>query len=255
MLIDTHAHLNMDVFNSDRKEVIQRADEAGVKAIIDIGTDLETSRKAVKIAEQHENVYAAVGCHPHDSVKIASEEIKEIKHLVSHTKVVALGEIGLDYHYDFSPPEVQKKIFMLQLSYAHEQQLPVIIHIREAFEEGLEIIDSAGEPPWRGVFHCFGGSSHDVEEVLKRGFHVSFTGVVSFKNFSKRDVVQTVPIDRLLLETDAPYMAPVPLRGKRNEPAFLTHTAESLADIYQMDRHTLAEMTTANAHRLFNMDN
>jgi TatD DNase family protein len=255
ILIDTHAHLNMDVFDKDRRAVIQRAEDADVKTVIDIGTDLDTSRKALELSQKHDSVYAAVGIHPHDSVKMNSDDLTELEKLLTQPRVIALGEIGLDYHYSFSPPDAQKRILKHQLYCAKELQIPLIIHVREAFQDIFNILDSSGIPPWRGVFHCFGGNRQDAREVLKRGFHISFTGVITFKNFTRRDLVRGVPLDRLLLETDAPYMTPVPHRGKRNEPAFLNHTAETLAEIYELDIKTLADITTANALRLFHIRN
>jgi TatD DNase family protein len=245
----------MDVFDKDRSAVIQRAEDADVKTVIDIGTDLDTSRKALEISQKHDSVYAAVGIHPHDSVKMNSDDLTELKKLLTQPRVIALGEIGLDYHYSFSPHDTQKRILKHQLCCAKDLQIPLIIHVREAFQDIFNILDSSGSPPWQGVFHCFGGNRQDAREVLKRGFHISFTGVITFKNFTRRDVVRSVPLDRLLLETDAPYMTPVPHRGKRNEPAFLNHTAETLAEIYELDIKTLADITTANALRLFHIRN
>lgn len=255
MLVDTHAHLNLTVFSGDRKEVVQRAKKVGVGIILDVGTDLKTSQKAIQNSQEMDGVYAAAGIHPHDSAKVERQDIAEIRKLLDHPKVIGLGEIGLDYHYRFSPAEIQQEMFSIQLRLAQEKKMPVIIHMREAMQNGLKIIDRCGKAPWRGVFHCFGGTVEDVHNVVERGFFVSFTGVATFHNFKDVEKVRAVPLDRLLLETDAPYMTPVPHRGKRNEPAFLVHTANVLADIYGIDFENLAEITTANARMLFGLEN
>ncbi len=255
MLIDTHAHLNLKSFDGDREEVVRRAKNAGVERIVDVGTDMETSRKVIQNSRQIDSVYAAVGIHPHDSVKAGEKDIAEIEKWLDDPKVVALGEIGLDYHYQYSPDEIQQEMFSMQLRLAQEKKMPVIVHMREAMQNGLKTIDRCGKAPWRGVFHCFGGTVEDVHNVVERGFFISFTGVVTFHNFKDIETVRAVPLDRLLLETDAPYMTPVPYRGRRNEPGFLVHTAKVLADIYEIDFEKLAEITTANARMLFGLEN
>ncbi len=255
MLIDTHAHLNSQPFDGDREEVIQRAKEADVQVILDVGTDLETSRKAVGYSEKIDGLYAAVGIHPHDAAKAGKQDLNEITRLLDHPKVVGLGEIGLDYHYHFSPAEIQQEIFSKQLRLAQEKNKPVIIHIREAMQDGLVIIDHSGKSPWKGVFHCYGGTVEDIPLVLKKGFFISFTGVVTFHNFKNVEKIRAVPLDRLLLETDAPFMTPVPYRGKRNEPCFLIHTAKTLADLYGIDYEELTKITSSNARMLFGLEN
>ncbi len=255
MLIDTHAHLNLSSFDDDREEVVHRARDAGVEIILDVGTDLETSRKAVQNCQQIEGVHAAAGIHPHDSVKAGMQDLDEIEKWLDNPKVVALGEIGLDYHYDFSPPEIQRDLFSRQLRLAQRKDIAVIIHMRESMEDGLVTIDRSGKSPWKGVFHCYGGTVEEVDLVLERGFYISFTGVVTFRNFKDIDKIRAVPLHKLLLETDAPYMAPVPHRGKRNEPGFLVDTARVLADIYGVDYETFTEATTANARMLFGLEN
>lgn len=255
MLIDTHTHLNLKSFDNDRLEVVQRAREADVEIVLDVGTDLKTSRKAVQNSQQIKGVYAAVGIHPHDSAKVGKQDIAEIRKLLDHPKVVGLGEIGLDYHYQFSPADIQQEMFSMQLRLAQEKNMPVIVHMREAMQNGLKIIDRSGKAPWKGVFHCYGGTVEDVQSIIERGFYISFTGVVTFHNFRDIEKVRAVPLDRLLLETDTPYMTPVPHRGKRNEPGFLIHTARVLADIYKIEYEELAEVTTSNARMLFGLEN
>jgi TatD DNase family protein len=253
-LIDTHAHLNMNAFSDDRDAVIRQAEEAGLIGILDVGTDVPSSEAALRLAETCPVVFAAAGIHPHEAAKASPEDFQKLAGLWSHPRIVAVGEIGLDYHYDFSPRDVQKKVFRRQLDAALQLGKPVIGHVREAMDDALAVIDSVSQESWTGVFHCFGGNADDARAVLKRGFLISFTGVVTFHNYNGRDVVRSVPADRLLLETDAPYMTPVPLRGKRNEPAFVGRTLEALAEMRGEDPQILAETTTANAIRLFGLE-
>jgi len=253
MIIDTHSHLNMQPFETDLKDVLRRAEENGVSAVIDVATDIPTSRKAAANARDA-RVYAAAGIHPHETAKASGSDLEELRQLLRQPRTVALGEIGLDYHYHFSPPDVQKRWFTLQLNLARELKVPVIVHVREAMEDALNLIDAVSEGPWQGVFHCFGGTAEQARMVLSRGFHVSFTGVVTFRNFRGFDVLRSMPPYRLVLETDSPYMTPVPLRGKRNEPAFLPHIVDRLAAIIEVSPAELARSTTENAIRLFGLD-
>jgi len=253
MIIDTHSHLNMALFDTDLEDVLRRAGESGVSAVIDVGTDIATSRKAAVNASDP-RVYAAAGIHPHEASKAAPSGLEELRSLLGQPRTVALGEIGLDYHYDFSPPDVQKRWFTLQLKLARELNRPVIVHVREAMDDALDLIDAVSRGPWQGVFHCFGGKADQAGMVLSRGFHISFTGVVTFRNFRGFDAVRSVPLHRMLLETDSPYMTPVPLRGARNEPAFLPHVAEKLAAILGVSIEELAGSTTENAVRLFGLN-
>ena len=253
-LIDTHAHLTMKAYGDDLEQVIQNAEAVGVKTILDVGTDIESSRACVENARRFTGVFAAAGVHPHDAAGMSADDFGELARLLELPEVVALGEIGLDYHYDFSPRDLQRSTFKSQLELGLKKDIPLIIHVREAMEDALEILDDVQNAPYRGVFHCFGGERDHVDEVVKRGFHISFTGVVSFKNFNKEDVVRQVPADRLLIETDAPYMTPVPLRGKRNEPAYVRHVLDALAAILKTDPETLAEITTDNAVDLFGLE-
>jgi len=249
--IDTHIHLNLDVFENDLDTVIKRARGAGVDRMITIGTDLQSSRASVLIAERYPEVWAAVGIHPHESACADQNDPDEIALLTRHPRVVAIGEIGLDYYYDHSPRDIQQSLFQVQMKMARQLHMPVIIHAREAMDDAIEAIDASGPSPWKGVFHCFSGTLEDVSKVLKRGFHLSFTGVVTFKNFKQADTVKAVPIRRLLLETDAPFMTPVPHRGKRNEPVYLPYTAQWIADTYEIPLETLVNTCTQNALSLF----
>ena len=253
LLVDSHTHINLSQYDQDRSDTIHRAHEAGIRYILDIGTDLKSSQRAVQNSEKYESVYAVAGLHPHDASKMGKNDLQKIENLFRFPKVVALGEIGLDYHYQFSPKSLQKEVFGIQLAIAREHLLPVVIHVRDAMTDALKVIDSVGDPPWRGVFHCYSGTAEGVEEVLRRGFSISFTGVVTFKNFKHIERILAVPQNKLLLETDAPYMAPVPLRGKRNEPAFIVHTAKKIAEVYNISLNTIASVTTRNAVNLFQL--
>jgi TatD DNase family protein len=253
-LIDTHAHLNMPDFDADLGEVVSRASSSGVERILDIGTDVPSSRKALSLSRIHPSIHAAAGIHPHEASKASNADLDEIELLLREPKVVALGEIGLDYHYNHSPGDVQQSLFRKQIEIGIGAGKPLIIHVREAMPDALRILRETGLRPMKGVFHCFGGSLPDALSVLEMGFYISFTGVITFRNFSRKDVVSGVPLDRILLETDCPYMAPVPMRGKRNEPAMLVHTVKHLSEMLRIEEEELASRTSANAATLFGLD-
>lgn len=253
MLIDSHAHIEMKEFDNDREEVIERAKQAGVDFIITVGTNLSLSRKAVKLAEQHENIYAAIGVHPHDVGKINNKTYDELKELAGRKKVVAYGEIGLDYFRNLAPQELQIKRFGEQLSLAKELKLPVIIHSRQANDQSLKIIKASGVQ--RGVFHCFSGDYEMARQCLDWGFYLSVPGVVTFnKSKIMQDVVRKVPLTSLLLETDCPYLTPDPHRGTRNEPAYIVHTAKKVAEIKGISWEEAATVTAQNTINLFNIN-
>ena len=252
MLIDTHIHLTLNVFKDDLNDVIQRARDAGVIKMISVGTDLESSRNSILLADRYPDIFATVGVHPHDA-KTDLKILSRIEELTAHPKVVAVGEIGLDYYYNFSPKNLQHDWFKMQLELARRLNLPVIIHVRNAMNDAVSIIRSAGPSPWRGVFHCYGGTVQELPDVLDMGFYISFTGVVTFKNFRQTDAVRTVPLNRLLLETDAPYMTPVPYRGKRNEPMYLPFIAQTITEIMSVPADDLCGITTRNAESLFHL--
>jgi len=255
IFIDTHTHLDFDRFDGDRDDVIRRAHEANVAMMITIGVDYQTSLAAIKIAEQHHNIYAAIGVHPHDAANMTDEHFEELRELSAHPKVVAIGEVGLDYHYDYSPRDVQRRVLRRFLDLSANTQLPLIIHTREADEDILAVISEKGHGVRHGVFHCFSGDERMAQKVLDLGFHISFTGTVTFKNSDSLNVAKRVPMDRLMIETDCPFLAPVPKRGKRNEPAFVVHVAKKIAEARQMPVDEFARMTTLNAMRFFNLDN
>ncbi len=252
MLIDTHAHLDAHEFDVDRDSVIARARETGVEYIVAIGTTVESSRAAVSLAEQYDCVYAAVGVHPHDIKDAPPQSSEALRVLAQHPKVVAYGEIGLDYYYEHSPREDQKKQFRIMLREAREFKLPVIIHDRDAHEDVLQILSEEWSPGLGGVIHCFSGDPAMARKVIEMGFHISIAGPVTYpKADVLREVVRQIPIEHLLIETDAPYLAPQPMRGKRNEPAYVSHTAEAIAQIKGLSRDDVARITSYNAMQLF----
>lgn len=250
MLVDSHAHLEMKEFDSDRKDVIERASLAGVDCIITVGTNPGLSRKALAIARQYENVYATVGVHPHDVAKSNDKSFDELKVLAQDPKVVAYGEIGLDFFRNISPREKQIEMFARQLELANELNLPVIIHDRDAHEETLRMVKASGIR-W-GVFHCFSGDWAMARTCIDLGFYISVPGVVTFdKSKVLHEVVRQAPLDSILLETDCPYLAPVPHRGKRNEPSFIIHTAKKVAEIKGMTWEDVAQTAAVNTRKLF----
>ncbi|MHC4185072.1 MAG: TatD family hydrolase [Planctomycetota bacterium] len=254
-LIDTHCHLTFDDLARDIDGVIERSRQAGVSAWITVGTDIKENQKAVELAGRFENLYAAVAIHPHDAKTVTADTIARLKRLAQNEKVVAIGETGLDYHYDHSLHHDQRRAFAQHLKIAAEFNLPVIIHSRKAFDETIEILDQYGADVKKVVFHCFSGSAEQAKIVLDKGYHISFTGVVTFKNAEKtRRAAAVIPVERLMLETDCPYMSPEPIRKQRvNEPALLIHIAKFLADLKGMSLDDFAAATTATAKAFFNL--
>ena len=254
-LIDTHCHLTFDELAGDVDAVIARSKTAGVTGWITVGTDAQQNHKVIELADRFENMYASVGIHPHDAKDVTAETITELKKLAQDRKVVAIGETGLDFHYNLSKQTDQKRVFAAQLKIAAEMSLSVIVHCREAFDETMEILEQFGSGVKKVVFHCFGGPAQQAKIVLDRGFYISFTGVITFKNADKpRQAAEIVPTDRLMLETDCPYMSPEPMRKQKiNEPAFLIHTARYLAQLKQMDFADFAQAVTATSKTFFNL--
>jgi TatD DNase family protein len=254
MLIDSHAHIDMSEFNNDLDEVIKRADEQGVKAIIDVGIDEASSKAAVALAEKYEQVYAAVGIHPHDAESATETTFKVLESLAYHPKVVAIGEMGLDYYRNLSPRLVQQKVFRQQIELAKKFRKPIIVHDRDAHADTMKILKEQRAVEVGGVLHCFSGSWEMAKECLKMGFYISFAGPVTFSNARKlHEVAKKVPLDRILVETDCPFLTPVPFRGKRNEPSYVVKTAEKIAQLKGISFEELAKHTTENAMRLFNL--
>jgi len=252
MLIDTHTHLDDARYNDDRDAMIARAQNAGVSTFVTIGCDLSTSRSAVELAGRHSCVYATIGVHPHEVKHIADDWYDELRRLAQHDKVVAYGEIGLDYHYNHSPPTLQRERFREQVCLARELNLPIVIHTREAQDDTIAILKEERAAEVGGVFHCFSGDAWLAKDALDLGFFLSFSGVITFQNATMlRDIVKTVPLDRMLIETDCPYLTPVPHRGKRNEPAHVRCVAEKIAELKAVSVEDIGNMTTRNAQRLF----
>jgi len=257
-LIDTHCHLTFEQLAWEIDEVVRRSIAAGVTGWITVGTDPQQNRKAVEIANRFENMYAAVGIHPHDAKDVAAGTMAELKELAGSEKVVAIGETGLDFHYDFSPRQDQRRVFEAQLEIARQLNLPVIIHCREAFDETIDILEQfiGIEGRLKGVvFHCFGGSARQARIVLDHGFYISLTGVVTFKNAEQAsEAAKIVPADKLMLETDCPYMSPAPMRKRKiNEPALMVHTARFLAELKEMDPADFARAVTAAGKSFFGL--
>ncbi len=253
MLADSHAHIDDERFDADREEVVARALAAGVSLIVNIGADMASSARSVALAETYPGIYAAVGMHPHDSQDMQETDYLQLERWTTHPKVVAIGEIGLDYHYDLSPRPVQKEVFLRQLDLARKTGKPFIIHEREAHADMMDIIRNAARG-LNGVFHCFSGSVETAREYLKMGFYISVAGPVTFpKSVKTKEVAKAVPLDRLLVETDSPYLTPQPFRGKRNEPAYVRLVAEEIAGLRNIPLEELAAATTANVRRLFNI--
>ena len=253
-MIDTHAHLQWPVFKNDREQVIERAFSGGLAAIINIGYDLNASHEAVQIANNHKNVYAVVGIHPHNAKTIRTDVLASLRELARAPKVVAIGEIGLDYYRDLSPRQQQTEAFEEQLQLAKELQLPVVIHDREAHADVLQMMRKFGKEI-SGVLHCFSGSIEMAEEAIKLGYMISIAGPVTFPNARRlHQVVEHLPTESIVLETDCPWLTPQSKRGKRNEPAFVVETAHKVADLKGIEVTELAEITSRNARQLLRIE-
>jgi TatD DNase family protein len=254
-LIDTHAHLVFEPLINDIDAVLQRSIDAGVTRWINVGTNIEENKKSITLAEKYDNLYTAVGIHPHGAKDITADSLAELEKLARHQKVVALGETGLDFHYNFSEPVIQKELFKMHLLLAAKLNLPVIIHSRQAFDDTVAILERWGTGVEKVVFHCFTGTADQAKVILDKGWYISFTGVVTFKNANDvREAAKVVPLDRIMLETDCPYMTPEPMRKQKvNEPALMIHTAKFLADLKGVTFEELAAVTTTTARIFFNI--
>jgi TatD DNase family protein len=269
MYIDSHAHLFSDDFALDLDEVLQRARDAGIDRIVVPGTDNKTSREALVLAEKHDFIYACVGIHPHEAAKLTDGLLSEIESMTGHPKVVAIGEIGLDYHYDFAPKDVQHTVFKAQIDLAMRKNLPIVVHTRESLTDTISVVEQClnehpqwrneqittdgGEHSGRGVFHCFTGTAGDAAYLFNKGFFVSYPGIVTFKNSPVVETLRQIGCENVLLETDSPYMAPVPLRGKRSEPAHIVHVGKKISEILGQSEADIARVTSLNASRLFGL--
>jgi TatD DNase family protein len=255
-LVDSHAHIQGKEYAGEVEAIIARAREAGVDKIIAVGGagEMSSNHDAVALADSHENVYATVGMHPHDAKDVGPEELKSLRELSVHPKVIALGETGLDYYYSHSPHDVQRRVFAEFIHLARQTGLPLVVHEREAAKDAAELLRAEASGNLRGVIHCFTGNYETACVYLDLGFYLSFTGIITFKNAEAlRDVVRQVPLDKLFVETDSPYLTPVPHRGKRNEPAYVRLVAEALAMIKGVSLDEVAQITSGNVRHLFNI--
>ncbi|MBC3888013.1 YchF/TatD family DNA exonuclease [Acetobacterium paludosum] len=253
MLIDSHAHIDDEKFNEDREAVLENARVGGVEIIINPGADEASSLRAIAMSEKYPMVYATVGIHPHDAKDFDTKKTGQLlREWAKKDKVVAIGEIGLDYHYDLSPREVQQSVFIDQLSIAKEVKLPIVIHNRESMEDMVRILKDHFAPEYGGVMHSYSGSAEMAKVFLDMGFYLSISGSLTFKNARKLpEVVAMMPLDRLLIETDSPYLTPTPHRGKRNEPAYVRLVAEEIARLRGISLAEISEITAANTKKIF----
>jgi TatD DNase family protein len=254
MLIDSHAHIQGKEYAGEVEAVIERARQAGVEKIVAVGGagDMTSNTEAVALAESFANVYATVGMHPHDAKDVGAEDLAKLKELAAHPKVVAVGETGLDYYYSHSPHDVQRRVFAQFIHMAREVGLPIVVHEREAARDAAALLRAEGRGSLQGVIHCFTGDYEAACQYLDLGFYISFTGIITFKNADPlREVVRKVPLDRMMVETDSPYLTPVPHRGKRNEPAHVRWVAETIAKVKGIDFEEVARVTSENVRDLF----
>ncbi|MFA6697857.1 MAG: TatD family hydrolase [Eubacteriales bacterium] len=252
MFFDSHAHLDDERFDEDRDEVIRGLPDKGIAYVLNAGADMDSSQKSIDLAKSYDFIYAAVGVHPHDADSLADTQLKALEQMAKEEKVKAIGEIGLDYHYDFSPREQQKEAFALQLDLAFRLNLPVIIHNREAHKDTLDILRAHRSILKGGVMHSYSGSWEMAKELMDLGFYISLAGIVTFKNAKKPvELAEKLPMDRLLIETDCPYLTPHPFRGKRNDPGFVRLVAEKIGQLRGMDTDLVAQITKNNACSLF----
>ena len=251
MLFDTHAHMDDRAFDDDREELLSSLPEGGIALLMNPGCSLASSRAASRLSQEYDYIYAAVGSHPDAADEVNGEVLEEYRKLCKlNPKIKAIGEIGLDYHYEDIPREIQQRAFRMQLELARELDLPVIVHEREAHEDGLKIISEF--PEVTGVFHCYSGSAEMAKLLVERGWYIGFTGVLTFKNARKAvEVAQSIPLERIVLETDCPYMSPEPFRGKRNDPSRLCYMAEKLAQLRSLPVERIHEITVENGKRLY----
>ena len=252
-LIDSHCHLDFPDFVDELDAVIDRARSAGVEQMITIGTRIEKAARLVEIAERYDSVFFTVGTHPHEAAREAAADFAAMRRFAEHPKCVGIGEAGLDYHYDKTPRDIGARVFRTHIAAARQSGLPIVIHARDADTDVAAILqDEMGKGAFKGLLHCFTASALLAEAALSLGLFISFSGVLTFKNSQNlREIARTVPMDRVLVETDAPFLAPVPYRGKRNEPAFVAATARTLAEVKGVSIQTIAQETSANTLRLF----
>lgn len=253
MMFDTHAHLNDPAFDEDREALILGLTKKGIVNVMNVGCCLESSRDCIAMAEKYPIIYASVGSHPDSADEVCDEILEQYRQLCRHPKVKAVGEIGLDYYYENVPREVQIRAFEMQMELARQVDLPVIVHERSAHGDGMEVVQKF--PSVAGVFHCYSGAAEMAKQLVKKGWYIGFTGVLTFKNARKAvETAAAIPIERIVLETDCPFMSPEPYRGRRNDPGYLCHMVSKLAEIKGMTPEEVAELTTQNARRLYRLD-
>lgn len=253
-LFDTHAHVTDERFQYDREDMLQQCFDAGVEYIVCPAVDRKTSEESIAISKKYPQIYAAVGVHPHEAKHVTEEDYAILKKMaLEEDKVVAIGEIGLDYYYDFSDKEEQKKAFIRQLHLAREVDLPIIIHDRDAHGDTMELLRTEGKGV-RGIFHCYSGSYEMAKEAMKMGYYISFSGTVVFEKSTKlKEVARQIPLDKILIETDSPYLTPPPFRGRRNQPSYTQYVAEEIAKLKGIDAEEFAKITLNNAKKCFNI--
>lgn len=255
MLIDTHAHLNDEKFMEDQEEVINRAREAGLEYIMNIGYDKDTILSTIELINKYDFIYGAIGFHPNNAHEMTDEDLAWIEELIAkHAKIRAIGEIGLDYYWDFAPIDVQKEVFRKQIRLAKKLNLPIIIHDRDAHKDICDILKEEGAKDIGGIMHSFSGSLEMAQKCMEMNFYISFSGPVTFKNAKKpKEIAQEIPLERILIETDSPYLTPEPFRGKRNEPAYVRYVAKTIAELRGISIEQLENTTTENAKQIFNL--
>ncbi len=252
MIFESHAHYNSEEFNKDREALFKRLPEEGIQYIINIGADLRTSRLSIEMAKKYPFIYATVGVHPHDVKDMKEENLEHLLHMAAYDKVVAIGEIGLDYHYEHSPKSVQKLWFREQLKLAKELDLPVVIHSREASKDTYDLIMEAKLGDRKGVIHCYSGSVEMAKDYIEEGFYIGIGGVITFKNAKKlKEVVKAIPLSKILIETDAPYLAPIPHRGKRNDSTYLKYIIDEIAIIKGVSPDEVEQATYDNGKKMY----
>lgn len=255
MLFDTHCHINVDAFEDDLEAVLQRAEEAGVERFAVVGFDAQTIKKSLALSQEYPQIYSIIGWHPTEAASYDARVQESLEALLEHDKVVAMGEMGLDYHWDTAPHSVQGKVFRQQIAVAKQHQLPISIHMRDAIDDTYRILREEDVSNIGGIMHSYSGDVAYMERFLDLGMHISLSGVVTFKKAKDvHGVAKAVPLDRLLIETDAPYLAPVPHRGHRNEPAYVKHVCERIAELRGISPEEVAEATTRNANKLFRLE-
>ena len=255
MYFDTHAHLDDQQFVSDQEAVIKRAKEAGVELIVNVGYNVPSAQHTVELTQKYDFIYGAVGLHPHEAQDLTDDVLAKLRDLTTGPKIVAIGEIGLDYYYDHSPRDIQRHVFREMIRLAKELRLPIIIHDRDAHEDTLRIVKEEKAAEVGGVFHCYSGSLPLAKEIINMGFYLALGGALTFKNARKTvEVVQEIPLEYLLIETDCPYLTPVPYRGKRNEPAYVIKVAEAIAEIKGLSVEEVAQTTRNNGKRLLGIE-